>query len=156
MRPRHPDLPLIWLITDERLGPAILSRIRQLPIGTGVLVRHHGLPAAERRKLLRHIRMIAQRRRLVVIDDAAGKVARVHSARELRRALAAKPDLNFLSPLFATRTHPDWRPLGRMRAAALARLASRPVLALGGMDQRRYAVVKPLGFSGWGGIDAYS
>jgi thiamine-phosphate pyrophosphorylase len=42
-----------------------------------------------------------------------------------------------------------------MRAAALARLAGRPLLALGGMDARRYAVVRRLGFDGWAAIDAW-
>jgi thiamine-phosphate pyrophosphorylase len=79
----------------------------------------------------------------------------VHSARELRRALLRSPELLFLSPLFATRSHPDWQPLGHMRAAALVRMGKRPVLALGGMNARRYRQVKPLGFSGWGGIDAW-
>jgi thiamine-phosphate pyrophosphorylase len=42
-----------------------------------------------------------------------------------------------------------------MRAAALARLARRRLVALGGMDARRYAKIARLGFSGWAGIDAY-
>lgn len=155
MRPRHPDLPAAWMITDERLGPDMLMQIRRLPVGTGVLVRHHGLPPPERRALLRKIRTVARARGLSVVDEAEGRVARVHSARELRRALVARPDLLFLSPLFRTRSHPDWLPLGRMRAATLARLAKRPVLALGGMDRRRYARIRVLGFAGWGGIDAW-
>ena len=155
MHPRHPELPDVWLITDERIGPELLQRIRRLPRGTGVLIRHHGLPPPERRALLRQVRTIAGSRGLVVLDDAKGRVARVHSMQELRRALPAGPDLLFLSPLFPTRTHPDWEPLGRMRAAALVRIAKQPVLALGGMDAGRFSHLKKLGFSGWGGIDAF-
>ena len=155
MRPRHPAFPAAWLITDERLGHGLLARLRRLDRGTGVLVRHHHLPPGERRMLLRQVRLVARARGLTVVDEAEGKVARVHSARELRRALPKGPDLLFLSPLFPTRTHPDWRPLHHMRAAALARLAGRPVLALGGMDARRYDRVRALGFAGWGGIDAW-
>ena len=155
MRPRHPDPPTAWLITDERLGPDLLKRIRRLPPGTGVLVRHHGLSPRVRRAVLRQIRLIARSRGLIVVDEAEGKVARVHSARELRRALPRNTDLLFLSPLFPTRTHPGWAPLGRMRAASLVRLARRPVLALGGLDSRRYARVMALGFRGWGGIDGF-
>ena len=155
MRPRHPGPPSIWLITDERLGPDLLKRIRRLPAGTGVLVRHHDVPPRQRRAVLRQIRVIARSHGLTVVDEAGGKVARVHSARELRQALPMEPDLLFLSPIFPTRTHPGWAPLGRMRAASLVRLARRPVLALGGMDRRRYARVKALGFRGWGGIDAF-
>jgi hypothetical protein len=42
-----------------------------------------------------------------------------------------------------------------MRAAALARLAGRNAIALGGMSRRRYAKIAALGFTGWAGIDAF-
>jgi hypothetical protein len=42
-----------------------------------------------------------------------------------------------------------------MRAAAFARLARRKLLALGGMDEKRYAQVARLGFIGWAGISAF-
>jgi thiamine-phosphate pyrophosphorylase len=154
MPPRHPA-PTSWLLTDARLGPELLRTVRGLPPGSGVVVRDHHLPPAERRALLRRLRRVAAGRALKIVDDLDGRVARVHSAGELRRALLRNPELLFLSPLFGTRSHPDWAPLGRMRAAALVRLARRPVLALGGMNAHRYRQVRALGFSGWGGIDAW-
>lgn len=60
-----------------------------------------------------------------------------------------------LSPLFPTDSHPDWKPLKRMRAAAFARLARRKLIALGGMDARRFARIRHLGFKGWAGISAF-
>jgi hypothetical protein len=42
-----------------------------------------------------------------------------------------------------------------MRAAALARLGKRRLLALGGMDARKFARIKGLGFQGWAGISAF-
>jgi thiamine-phosphate pyrophosphorylase len=42
-----------------------------------------------------------------------------------------------------------------MRAAALARLAGRKLVALGGMDERRFRRVERLGFVGWAGISAF-
>jgi thiamine-phosphate pyrophosphorylase len=155
MRSGHPELPAVWLITDERLGPHILQHIRRLAPGAGVIVRQHDLPPRQRRALLRQVRRIANSRELTIVDDADGKVARVHSARELRRALLRRPALLFLSPLLPTRTHPAWKPLPRMRAAALVRLAKRPVLALGGVNEGSYSRIKALGFAGWGGIDAW-
>lgn len=145
----------MWLFTDPRLGPDLLGIVRRLPPGSGVVFRHHALGPAERRALLRRLRRLAAVRQLRIVDDVGGRIARVHSARELRRSLPGKPELLFLSPLFSTRSHPDWRPLGPMRAAALVRLAGRPVLALGGMDATRFARVEQLGFAGWGGIDAW-
>jgi len=42
-----------------------------------------------------------------------------------------------------------------MRSAALAALADRRLIALGGMNQKRYSKVAPLGFIGWAGISAF-
>jgi thiamine-phosphate pyrophosphorylase len=154
MRRRQPAATA-WLMTDVRNGRDPQAQLSRLPRGHGVVFRHHELAAVERRDLLRKARRLAAARALVLIDDAEGRVARVHSARELRRALLRKPELLFLSPMFQTRTHPDWTPLPRMRAAALARLAGRRGLALGGMNRRRFAHIRALGFTGWGGIDAF-
>jgi thiamine-phosphate pyrophosphorylase len=89
------------------------------------------------------------------MDGGTRCAARVHNVRELRRALAARVPLILLSPIFATRSHPEWKPLPRMRAAALARLAGRRAIALGGMNRRRFKVIEKLGFIGWAGIDAW-
>jgi hypothetical protein len=42
-----------------------------------------------------------------------------------------------------------------MRAAAMARLAGRRLIALGGMTEKRYLRIRPLGFQGWAGISAF-
>jgi thiamine-phosphate pyrophosphorylase len=60
-----------------------------------------------------------------------------------------------LSPVYPTTSHPGWRPLPRMRAAALARLTGRHAVALGGMNEEHYAKVAPLGFIAWAGISAF-
>lgn len=143
-----------WLISDARLGE-VRAAVRGLPRGTGVLVRQHELAPGERRRLLRDLRRVARQRGLVLVDEAEGTSARVHDPRELRRALLRRASPIFLSPLFRTRSHPDWRALPRMRAAALVRLARQPVLGLGGMNARRFAAIKALGFAGWGGIDGW-
>ena len=155
MRRRHPALPTRWLLTDERMGDALWHALRRLPSGSGVIVRHHGLPSQDRAALLRRVRRLGAARGLVVWDDECARVARVHSSKELRAALLRPPQLLFLSPLFPTRTHPDWAALPRMRAAALRRLSPRPVLALGGMNEKRFTRVKPLGFAGYGAIDGW-
>jgi len=79
----------------------------------------------------------------------------VHGVEELRRALLRRVPLILLSPLFETQSHPAWKPLPTMRAAALARLAGRRVIALGGMDAQRHAHIASLGFVGWAGISAF-
>jgi thiamine-phosphate pyrophosphorylase len=63
--------------------------------------------------------------------------------------------LVLLSPIYSTLSHPDWRPIPRMRAAALARLGGGKLIALGGMNRKRYATMERLGFIGWAGISAF-
>ena len=151
--PRRQPLPTLWLFADERLGPELDAVLRRLPCGAGVVVLCHG--AERRRELLKRIRRLARSRRLTLIDDVDGAVARIHNMRELTRARLARVPLVFISPVCPTRSHPERTPLPRMRAASLARLSRHPVFALGGMDARRFRSVGPLGFAGWGGIDAW-
>ena len=145
---RGQSLPRAWLITDERIGAGLAELMRRLPRGTGVILRSHG---AERRRLMR----IARSRALLVVEERRRSAARVHDAAEVRQARLAGAGVLLLSPIHPTRSHPERRPLPRMRAAALARLAGQPVIALGGMNARRFDRVRALGFSGWAGIDAW-
>ena len=167
MRARH---PVRWLMTDERMGDGLWNALRRLPPGSGVVFRHDGLPAAERLALFLRVRRVARARRLVVVS--AGKLlpgaAGVHRARgqglrtspahDRREAIAAKrarAALVFVSPVFPTRSHPGAAVLGPMPAARVARGLAMTVVALGGMDERRWRRVKRLGFDGWAGIDAW-
>ena len=153
---RRQSLPEQWLVTDERMDEPLLSAAARLPRGSGILFRHHGLSSGARARMLRRLRRIAATRGLTIVDEASGEAARVHDLREIRQARLRGARLLLVSPLFSTRSHPGLPPLPRMRAAALARLAQGPVLALGGMDPDRFAQVKALGFHGWAGIDAWA
>ena len=90
-----------------------------------------------------------------MVTEASGAAARVHDMRELAQALLRRTSLILISPLYPTRSHPEWEPLPLMRAATLAHLAGRRAIALGGIDARRYARLAQLGFSGWAGISAF-
>ena len=148
-------MPPQWLIADTRLGEALWPAVRSLPRGSGVLVILHDLPASGRRRLLRRLRGLTAGKAIRLIDEARGSAVRVHNIRELRRALLARAPLILLAPIYPTRSHPDWHPIPLMRAAALARLAERRLIALGGMDERRFRRLSRLGFIGWAGIDAF-
>jgi thiamine-phosphate pyrophosphorylase len=152
---RRQTVPRTWLVADERLGADLWTAIRKLPPGSGLLLLYREMPKGKRARLKAKLRRVAAARRLTIADELAGEAARVHDSREIRAAGLRRVPLLFLSPLFETRSHPDWRPLPRMRAAALARLAKAPVLALGGMTAQRFARVSQLGFQGWAGIDAF-
>lgn len=60
--------------------------------------------------------------------------AACHGADQLRQAARIGVDFVTLSPVLATRTHPEAVPLGWEHFAALVAHASIPVFALGGMD----------------------
>ncbi|TVV76842.1 thiamine phosphate synthase [Sphingomonas solaris] len=167
-------LPTRWLMTDERLGEALWSALARLPRGAGVVFRHYATPMPARRVLFDRVRAITRRRRLVLVlagpprqalawgaDGAHGRpphraparllrTVPVHGARELAAARGA--DLLFVSPVFATRSHPGAATLGPLGLARLARRATAPVVALGGMSEARW---RRLGVHGWAAIDAW-
>ena len=180
MTGRHrKNMPSVWLVTDERVSSeALLASAARLPEGRGgILFRHYRTAAGERRELFDRVAEVARRRRLVLLlagsarqaaawgadgwhGRGAGWAARpmihsmaVHDARELRRAERAGADFVFLSPLFATRSHPGGRVLGRVGFAALANRAGMPVVALGGVRTGHRRMLKGLGASGWAAID---
>lgn len=142
--------PQQWLIIAEPLSPELWRTLLKLRRGSGVVVLHP-LSSGERRRL----RHVAKLRDLAVTAERTTSVARVHNVRELRQALLRRTPLVLLSPIYQTRTHPGWKPLPRMRAAALAALADRRLTALGGMSAKRYAKIAALGFTGWAGISAF-
>jgi len=177
MRPRHPELPRLWMMTDERQGDGLWKAIGRLPRGSGIVFRHKATRKAERRCLFDRVRRIAAARGLVLVLAAKdGKARRwradgahhrhphaprygtapAHDLREIRAAERSGAAAILLSPLHATRSHPKARGLGRMRFAALARATRLPVIALGGIDAIRGRMAMRAGAYGWAAIDAWS
>ncbi len=168
MRRRHP-IPTLWLMTDERMGEEMWRAVGRLPRGAGVVFRHYKTPLAERRRLFARLRRIAKVRNLVLIR--AGMAAMrgemgvhgarangivtwpVHDEHEAAAARRAGADVAFVSPVFATRSHPGATSLGARRAAALAGNLPMVRIALGGMDARAFRRLH--GFHGWAAIDAW-
>lgn len=152
-------LPTLWLFTDARRLPDPRQAVARLPRGLGgVVLRHDGEPA--RAALGRDLARICRARRLtlVVAGDVrlaaslgagvhlrAGRwpsvnrragcliTSSAHGPADLLRARRAGASMAFLSPAFATASHPDARALGAVRWARLACGARLPVAALGGI-----------------------
>jgi thiamine-phosphate pyrophosphorylase len=143
---RRQTAPQQWLIVRGAHDGEGLAAARRLPPGSGVLLLG-GIPAAETRRL--------RLRGVAVVEEQPRGWVRVHDPRELRRSLLARTPLILLSPIYPTASHPGLRPMPRMRAAALARVAGRKLIALGGMDARKFARIRRLGFQGWAGISAF-
>jgi thiamine-phosphate pyrophosphorylase len=164
-------LPKIWLITDERTQANLYPALEALPRGSGVIFRHFSLAEEERRTLFEAVRFLARRRRLWLILVGPEKLARawradgshglhrgavsapVHNLREMIVAERGGAQLLFVSPVFATRTHPGAKGLGRIGFARVSQKAKLPVIALGGMNSKR---AKTLNSHGWAGIDAFA
>lgn len=145
------SIPECWSILSGELDREDWKRISRQPLRSGVVLVNR--PSS---KDLRRLRILARLRRLTIVCESPRCAGRVHNGRELRRALLLRCRLILLSPIHVTNSHPDWEALPRMRAGALARLAGRELLALGGMNARRYRAVAPLGFIGWAGISAWT
>ena len=154
-------------MTDERMGEALWRALARLPPGSGVVFRHHATPAAERRALFRRVRRVARARRLMLVAADPplpcarhGRVAGAttwpaHDRGEALAGARAGAVLLFVSPVFATRSHPGAAALGAARAARIGRGLGLPVIGLGGMSEQRWRRVRGLGFDGWAAIDAW-
>ena len=166
-------LPSVWLMTDERMGAALLPSIAALPRGSGLVFRHYQSP--DRKDMYNRVKRLAKARRLVLILAGPERLARswqadgshsrsslkptrirtapVHSIPERIAAERAGADLLFVSPVFATQSHAGARPLGRVRFARLISGAKCPVIALGGLSKRRFRSLQALGLYGWAAIE---
>ncbi|MET0252278.1 MAG: thiamine phosphate synthase [Novosphingobium sp.] len=168
MRARKP-LPRLWLVSDARTDIGLDAAIARLPRGAGVIFRHYHLPPAERRHRFEAVRRLCRVRKLMLVLAGSAKMARrwradgaygppaagitlatAHDVREIARANRHGAAAVLLSPVFATRSHPGARPLGRVRFRLLAQRSRVPVVALGGMTARR---ARALPGHGWAAID---
>ena len=163
MRDRN---PVCWLMTDERSGDALWRALRRLPPGSGVVFRHRATPRRERHALWLRVRRIAVARGLVLVaagplpgarGQHGGRTPTTAAAHHRREAIARRHAAYlFVSPVFPTRSHPGRAGIGPAAAAAIARGLGARVVALGGMDERRFRRIRHLGFDGWAAIDAFA
>ncbi len=160
LRGKRTAQPRLWLFTDQNRLADPRAAAAALPRGrAGVVLRHDGDP--NRAVLGRDLARICRVRNLtlVVAGDArlaaslkAGLHLRgglrpcafrphgmvtssAHAVRDLTRARRAGAALAFLSPAFATGSHPGAPHLGPLRWSAIARHASvhQRIGALGGV-----------------------
>jgi thiamine-phosphate pyrophosphorylase len=82
--------------------------------------------------------------------------AACHSPQEIALARAMGADLVFLSPVFATTSHPGAPVLGALEFKRLAAKSPVPVLALGGVDAANARLLAAPNVAGFGAIGAFS
>lgn len=168
------------MMTDERQGSGLFAALEHLPRGAGLVFRHYGLAKNERRRLFMEVRRSARRRQLLLMlagppqlaaawgaDGSHGLFgghrspphllhsAPAHDRTEIRAAEAAGAHILFVSPVFATQSHPAAAPLGRTRFGLLTRDTNLPIIALGGMNGARARSLAGLNVYGWAAIDAW-
>jgi thiamine-phosphate pyrophosphorylase len=174
---RH--LPALWLVSDERNDAALDAALTRLPRFSGFIYRHYHLPDAERVARYLALERIARARdHLVILADSTLTalewgadgyygaplaltpkrsgllaLAAVHDLREIGQANRVGADAALLSPVYATRSHPDAPTLGPLRFRLMAQFAAMPVIALGGLDQRG---ADRLAWDRWAAIDGLS
>ena len=167
-------MPLV-LFTDESRRDW-LAAARRLPRGSAIVIRSR--EAKQRAALLERLAPLPGLKLLVADDPALAQgadglhlpQARAHeaghwrvrrpdwiitaSAHSLRALMTlAHLDAVFLSPVFATASHPGTPPLMPARAAFIAALSPVPVYALGGVTARNASLLAPT-FAGIAAIGA--
>ncbi len=175
MTARQTAWPRTWLMTDERLGVRLWEAIDRMPKASGIVLRHYTLAPAERLSLAAEVASTCQARGFTLAVAGDIDMARtvgaslihnppavpagipfskaIHSLEEAEATARIGASLVFVSPVFATRSHPDATALGPDHAKRLADAVGVPAIALGGMSARRFAELE--GFYGWAGIDAW-
>lgn len=177
MTRRQTALPRRWLMTDERAGDRLWAAIARLPDGdSGIVLRHYASAGEEREALAGKVADACRANGITLAIGRDVRLARavgadlahnpvgdcplpfslsVHDLEEAERACRSGASLVFISPVHATRSHPDRPPLGVERAAQLARAAAVPAIALGGMNEAAFKALPEDAFHGWAGIDAW-
>ncbi|MEX0342944.1 MAG: thiamine phosphate synthase [Erythrobacter sp.] len=168
MSREQPSLPLLWLLSDARNDAGIEDALRALPRNSGFVFRHYHLDPDARCARFDELAAIARSLGHTVILGGTGdwgadgsygppdtlgtglRLATAHDGDEMRAAIEAKADAIFLSPVFATASHPDSATLGVHGFHVLAQQSPVPVIALGGMTYQR---ARELDWPRWGAID---
>ena len=175
----HP-LPRAWFMTDPRRTPRPERIVERLPAGFGVIYRHYG--AKDRFEVGAKLAAICRRRRVMLLVSADPQLAQriradgvhwpeamrrgvrgrhrrwiettsAHSSRAISRASRFGVDAAILSAVFASASPSAAAPMGPLRLREIARSASLPVYALGGVTHRNAARTTTHA-AGWASIEA--
>ena len=179
------SLPPFFYFTDDQRGGDPLYVAPHLPKGCGIIFRHYNSKKrAELAFYLSKIckkrdlsLFIAKTPELAQEVNAAGChlpdhrisalpvlkaqypqlvfSAACHSERSLLKAQDLGAVFAFLSPLFATRSHPGASSLGVIKAQKIIKDISFPVFALGGVGFKHQNWLKSAGFAGFGAISEF-
>lgn len=172
---------LAFLTDQARIpNPEIIARA--MPAGAAIVLRDYQTP--ERAAMAKRLRTICAARKVFLIIGAdidlaesvgadgvhlpswfdAGRAklddlivtASCHTRLELDRTAKQGADLAFLSPAFATRSHPGAKHLGPDAFREIAVTSPMPILALGGVDEANASLLAGPNVAGLAAIGAFS
>ena len=177
MGDRQRAWPTQWLMTDERIGERLWDAIGRLPASeAGIVFRHYQSVPEARLAIGQRIAQLCRSRNLALAVAGSEPLAlslgadlvhnppeppralpfsmAVHSIEQASEAHRLQAALVFVSPVYATRSHPEAPPLGPEQAKEIARASGAPAIALGGLSATRFAALGS-DFHGWAAIDAW-
>jgi thiamine-phosphate pyrophosphorylase len=176
-----PPVPALYFFTDPDRTPDPVAIAQALPAETAVVYRHFGAP--ERGRVARHLATVCRSRRLALLiaadPDLAERVGAAgvhwperklppqndgrfrlvtvsaHSRAAVARAEAWSANACILGPVFETRSQSSNAALGLFRASQIARGATIPVIALGGVALSSARKLSGRGFAGVAAVEAF-
>lgn len=161
---RGRPLPRLWFLTDRNRVPDPDKILAALPAGSGVVVRDYGYDnrpslATGLTTIAKARRLVLLVAGDPVLAEAMGAdgfhaperdlprlkalriacphwliTAAAHSPAAIAQAAKGGADAVFVSPVFATASHPDAPHLGVDRLRRIVEQSALPVIALGGVD----------------------
>lgn len=175
-------LPHLLLVSDETRLPDPCPLARQLPKGSGVILRHRN--PRWRSALAAALMQIARSRQLTVLIAQDASLARAlraglhlsesgragaaygrvpgalltiaaHSETACWKARLAGADAVVLAPVFPTESHPGRPALGVLRVRLMARRLRIPLYALGGVTSANASRFAGAGLAGLAAVGAF-
>ena len=172
------NVPSLWYFTDEDKTKDIINILHRLPTYSGIVLRNYC--SKDRRTIIKTVLRIAKRKNFTVLmashprahgninglhlpkweykcrRNTKGQIISVsaHSLKDKRKIINTKADIIFLSSVFHTNSHPKRKHLGIIRFGLLARSLARPVIALGGINNKNIKKLKHFPISGVAAIES--
>ena len=172
------NTPSLWYFTDEDKTKDIINILNRLPTYSGIVLRSYC--SKERKTIIKIVLRIAKRKNFMVLMASQPRVhgninglhlpkweykcrkntkehiisVSAHSLKDKRKIINTKADIVFLSSVFHTNSHPKRKHLGIIRFGLLARNLARPIIALGGINNKNIKKLKHFPISGVAAIEA--
>ncbi|MFT6077795.1 MAG: thiamine-phosphate pyrophosphorylase [Myxococcota bacterium] len=183
------NLPQMFFFTDRKRIENIFEVVEYLPKNTAIIIREYDLEYSDRLEFSQKIAAIAKQNKQIVLVGKSWKLARqiradgvhfsdldsniflpqnckkmilsfsCHHPKSLIRAKKLNADLVFFSPVFATKSHPNKKPVGIFALRNFAKRTSLksniPTFALGGINENNVKLLSGAFVSGFGGISNF-